>query len=282
MNTAIIILNYNDFTTTKEMIEQIKDYKILNHIIIVDNCSTDDSYNMLKKEEKNNIEVIKTKSNKGYASGNNFGIKYAINKYKSDYIIISNPDIIVKEKDIKALIKELKFNNISLIAPKINEHGIISKGWKLPKLRNDIISNINYFHKYAEKDLMYDKSKYKSKITEVEVVKGCFFIIKSNVIKDVNYFDENTFLYYEENILGKKLKDKKYKSYILNEVEVIHNLSVSVDKSIKSLKKYKILKESQRYYEKNYNNTNIFGMLLLYLTYYISYFISLIMSLFRR
>ena len=129
---------------------------------------------------------------------------------------------------------------------------------------------------------MYDKSKYKSKITEVEVVKGCFFIIKSNVIKDINYFDENTFLYYEENILGKKLKDKKYKSYILNEVEVIHNLSVSVDKSIKSLKKYKILKESQRYYEKNYNNTNIFGMLLLYLTYYISYFISLITSLFRR
>ena len=248
MNTAIIILNYNDFTTTKEMIEQIKDYKILNHIIIVDNCSTDDSYNILKKEEKNNIEVIKTKSNNGYASGNNYGIKYAINKYKSDYIIISNPDIIVKEKDIKALIKE----------------------------------NINYFHKYAEKDLMYDKSKYKSKITEVEVVKGCFFIIKSNVIKDVNYFDENTFLYYEENILGKKLKDKKYKSFILNEVEVIHNLSVSVDKSIKSLKKYKILKESQRYYEKNYNNTNIFGMLLLYLTYYISYFISLIMSLFRR
>ena len=61
MNTAIIILNYNDFTTTKEMIEQIKDYKILNHIIIVDNCSTDDSYNILKKEEKNNIEVIKTR-----------------------------------------------------------------------------------------------------------------------------------------------------------------------------------------------------------------------------
>ena len=80
MNTAIIILNYNDFTTTKEMIEQIKDYKILNHIIIVDNCSTDDSYNILKKEEKNNIEVIKTKSNNGYASGNNYGIKYAINK----------------------------------------------------------------------------------------------------------------------------------------------------------------------------------------------------------
>ena len=281
MDTAIIILNYNDSTTTKEMIEQIKDYKTLNHIIIVDNCSTDDSYNILKKEEKNNIEVIKTKKNNGYASGNNYGIKHAINKYKSDYIIISNPDIIVKEKDIKALIKELKYNNISLIAPRINEHGTISKGWKLPKLKNDILSNINYFHKYAEKDLMYDEPKYRGKITEVEVVKGCFFIIKSNVIKDINYFDENTFLYYEENILGKKLKDKKYKSYILNEVEVIHNLSVSIDKSVKSLRKYKILKKSQRYYEKNYNNTNIFGMLVLFITYYISYFISLIISPFR-
>ncbi len=281
MKTAIVILNYNDSDTTIEMINQIKDYSIIDNIIIVDNNSTDSSYERLKKEEKNNIEIIKTDDNKGYAYGNNYGIKYAINKHKVDYIIVSNPDIILEEKDIKELLKQLKFNNVSLIAPIINEHGVLSKGWKLPTYKDDLLSNINYFHKYGEKNMLYSDSIYKDKITEVDVVKGCFFIIKANVIKDINYFDENTFLYYEENILGKKLKDKGYKSYIHNKVEVIHNLSISVDKSINSLKKYKILKKSQRYYEKEYNKTNVLGVFLLYITFCISYFISLLVLPFR-
>ena len=65
-------------------------------------------------------------------------------------------------------------------------------------------------------------------------------------------------------------------TYVDNEVFITHNLSVSVDKSINSIRKYKILKDSQKYYEKNYNNLNIFGMILLRTTYYISLFISYI------
>lgn len=281
MKTAIIILNYNDYKTTIDMINQIKDYKVLDHIIIVDNNSTDSSFKELKKYEKNNIEVIKTDNNKGYAYGNNFGIKYAINNYKVDNIIISNPDIIIDEETIKDLIKQLKYNNVSLIAPLINEKGIISRGWRLPTLKDDLLSNINYFHKYAAKNMEYNEEQFKNKLTEVEVVKGCFFLIKAKVLQEIDYFDENTFLYYEENILGKKLKNKGYKSYIFKDKEVIHDLSVSVDKSFKSLKKYKILKKSQRYYEKKYNNVNIFGMFLLYVTYYISYFIAFMVSIFK-
>lgn len=281
MKTAIIILNYNDYKTTMDMINQIKNYKILDYIIIVDNHSSDSSYKRLKEYETDNIEVIKTDKNKGYAYGNNYGIKYAIDKHSVDYLIISNPDITVKENDIKELLKELKYNNVSLIAPVINEYGNISKGWRLPTLKDDILSNINYYHKKAFKKMEYPAKHYNKKINEVDVVKGCFFIIKSSVIKDIDYFDENTFLYYEENILAKKLKNKGYKSYIHNEVEVKHNLSISVDKSLNSLKKYKILKKSQRYYEKEYNKTNALGIFLLYITYIISYMIAFIICLFR-
>ena len=282
MKTAIIILNYNDYKTTIEMINQIKDYKVLNNIIIVDNNSNDNSYEILKEYEKDNIEIVKTDDNKGYAYGNNYGIKYAIDKYNVDNIIISNPDIIVSEKDINKLIKNINDNDIDLIAPVIDEHGVLSKGWKVPTFKYDFLSNINYFHKYAENIIKYNEDYYKDVLTRVDVVKGCFFIIKSNVLKEINYFDENTFLYYEENILGKKLNNKGFKSYINNDVIVKHNLSVSVDKSINSLKKYKILKKSQRYYEKEYNKLNIFGMFLLYISYYISYFIAYIIYLFRR
>ena len=99
-------------------------------------------------------------------------------------------------------------------------------------------------------------------------------MIKYNKFKDIDFFDENTFLYYEENILGKKLKDKGEITGVDTNLEVIHDLSVSVDKSLNSLKKYKILKASQFYYEKKYNKLNILGLGLLKFFYYISYGIS--------
>ena len=275
MKTGIIILNYNDSKTTIEMINQIKDFKSLNYILIVDNNSTDNSYKTLKKYEKGNIKVIKTKENKGYAAGNNFGIRYLIKNYKVDYIIISNPDIILKDSDIKTLQNDLKENNdIHLIAPNIKELNSIKRGWKLTKFKNDLLSNINYFHKYSRD--FYKAEEYNQKLTKVDVVSGCFFMIRKDVFEKVDFFDENTFLYYEEDILGKKLKDNGYNSYIDNNVVVTHDLSVSIDKSLNSLKKYKILKESQKYYEKEYNKLNICGIILLRITYYISYFISFI------
>ena len=276
MKTAIIILNYNDYETTIDMINQIKDYKCLNHILIVDNKSTDKSYTKLKKYESKKIEVIKTDKNKGYAYGNNYGVRYIDEKYKVDNIIISNPDVIVSEDTIKKLIEDLKDDSISLVAPVVEERGTLSRGWKLPRFKEDLISNMNYFHKYAKKMMSYDEEHYSKPLTRVEAVHGCFFMIKLKDFKKVNLFDENTFLYYEENILGKKLLDNNMFSYIDTTVKVIHNLSVSVDKTYNSINKYKILKNSQKYYEKNYNNLNIFGIILLRIFYYISLGISYI------
>ena len=64
---GMIILNYNDLQTTKKYINNIKDYKVLDKIIIVDNKSTDNSYEELKKLSNDKISVIETDDNKGYA-----------------------------------------------------------------------------------------------------------------------------------------------------------------------------------------------------------------------
>ena len=273
MKTAIVILNYNDYSTTYDMLERIKDYKSLDLIVVVDNNSQDDSYNKLKVFESNKINIIKTDKNLGYANGNNFGLKYLENK-NIDYVVISNPDVYFKDNDIIKLKIDLEKNDISLIAPIVDENGKESRGWKLPKFREDLISNINYFHKYGDKLLSYKDSYYSKEFVNVDVVSGCFFMIKYNDFKKIDFFDSNTFLYYEENILGSKLKSKNYKSYIDTSIKVNHMLSVSVDKSFNSLKKYKMLKDSQLYYEKTYNHLNIFGIILLRLFYYVSYFIS--------
>ena len=278
---GIVILNYNDYEETSNFVNEIKDYKVLDEIVVVDNSSTDISFNKLRKLKSKNISVIKTDKNNGYASGNNYGIKYL--EKRVDYIIISNPDITVDEKTIKKLKKDLDENeNMAIVSPVINQLGEKIRGWRLPNYLDELLSNINYFHRKAREKLNYDESRYQDEFSRVEAVSGCFFMIRRDVLNMVGNFDESTFLYYEENILGQKLKNINRKTFIDNTVLVTHNLSVSVDKSFNSINKYKMLKTSQRYYVKYYLKTNIFGIILLRIVYGISLGISYMIVFFKN
>ena len=107
-------------------------------------------------------------------------------------------------------------------------------------------------------------------------------MVDSSALQEINYFDENTFLYYEELIFSKKLEEKNKKLIVDNRVHVIHDHSVTIDKNVKRINKYKILKASQRYYVKNYLKGNLLEMTLLYLTNKLSLFILYIRCLGRR
>ena len=91
-------------------------------------------------------------------------------------------------------------------------------------------------------------------------------------MKKIKYFDEGTFLYYEENILAKKAKDKGLKSYVDTKLSINHKQSLSVNKSLKKIGKYKNLKKSMFYYEKNYNHIGFLKLFILKLFYHISVF----------
>jgi len=266
MKTCFLIVNYNDYENTNKLVSNIKDYKCIDKIIIVDNNSKLEEKELLKNISS--AEVLYLEENKGYSSAINYGSKYLIDNLGDCYIIISNADIIINsEKDIKKLISNFD-NNTAIVSPIINEHGIYNKGWKLPKPKHEILSNIPIVSKKIKKKLEYD---LKEEITKVDVVSGCFFIIDSRVLESIDYLDENVFLYYEENILSVKIKKINKDILIDKTVEIIHNHSVTIDKNLKKIKKYKILKQSQFYFNKKYNNANILELILLKLTYYITY-----------
>ena len=279
---GIVILNYNDYKTTRIMLDTIKSYRIIDHIVVVDNNSKDRSYDLLKEYQSDKIDVIKADSNKGYSAGNNIGIKHLIKKYKVDYVIVSNPDIIVESDVITAMKHEMdKNDDIKVLSPVIHELDNIKRGWMLPTYYGEIITICNTKQRYHKTYGLYDDDHYKDKLSKVDVVSGCFFMIRSKVIKEIGYFDEGTFLYYEENILGNILKKKGYNSYILNTHEITHNLSVSVDKSIKKINKYKILVKSLMYYERKYNRRLLISMFILYFLYGVSLIIAYLKNLFK-
>ena len=265
--TGLVVVNYNDYKNTISFINSIKEYKVVEHIVIVDNCSTDDSFSVLQSICSDKISLIKNDSNKGYGSGINIGSKYLMDNFDVKNIIVSNTDIIINsENDLIKMISYLD-NDVALVGPNVLENGGINRGWRIPSVWVDSLLNLPYVHRFLRKKfLFYKDSDYNCDFTEVEVLSGCFFIISADVLQRIEFFDENIFLYYEENVIGVKLKKNGYRSLIINGVNVIHNHSVTIDNSINRVKKYKILKKSQKYFHKNYSPTSIFGIMFLYIT----------------
>lgn len=250
---GMVIINYNDYKTTSFLLDSIKDYKCLDLIVVVDNKSTDDSLKHLKKYENNKIKIIETEENKGYAAGLNAGAKEVIKKLKNCNIIFSNSDVIInKEDDLEKLSKDIGKHSIAIVGPTIVENRSLNRGWMLPTIKDEIKFNLPLVSRKYRKEILYDDEHYNEDLSIVGVVSGCFFCVSGKVLEEVDYFDEATFLYYEEQILSKKLEEKDYQVAVDNNVVIIHNHSVTIDKNINKINKYKELKKSQRYFVKEY------------------------------
>lgn len=252
---VFVIINYNTKALAEKLVANVKDYQSISKILIVDNASTDDSYQELKKLENDRIEVLQAEENKGFSAGMNIGAKRAIELFSKCDIIFSNTDIIISsEETIEILQTALKMRRVAVASPVVFQENTISRGWKIPSAKEEILINLpGIGKKFQKKYMFYDEDHYKGKYSYVEAVSGCFFMIKSEALKRVDYFDENVFLYYEENILGEKLRNSSYTLVICNEALIIHDHSVSIDHNVGTINKFKILKTSQRYFQKKYH-----------------------------
>ena len=267
MKIAAIIVTYNDLDNTKKFVKDIEEYSIIDRIVVVDNMSTTIGvFENLQKLENNKVKVIRSEKNGGYNYGNNFGIKYLENLEENyDYVIISNPDITVTQEAISHCMKVIKSDEkIAIIAPRMFnkfEMPIRRSSWKIRTFGLDVVYSTRFLEILFYKILRrgeYSEEDYKKEILEVEAISGAFFIARFEVLKQIDLLDENVFLFYEEDILAKKLKEKGYKTISLNTEKFIHYESQTIGKTLNYYKKVEQLDKSKMYDHKNFNNLNIF------------------------
>lgn len=266
--TVVIVLNYNDYQTCINFINETKDFGVFDKIILVDNCSTDNSVEQLRPYINDKISLVEAEKNLGYAYGNNIGMRFAIKNYPNvKNLIISNPDIHVSEGHIKKILAPLdegygmSTGVIYNYNPRTREKSLASNfGWRIPDY-GDMISNC-YLLSYKIKRSIFHTSMYfdwesvKSKdCIEVEAVPGCFFALNAQAAKRIDYLDEETFLFGEETILGWRLKKSGYKACIVNGTEVLHENSVSINKNVKANKiKERFRLDAEMVYIRKYLN----------------------------
>ena len=250
-NVAVIILNYNSWEDT------IKEINICNNIlsvknrdiIVVDNCSPNDSAEQLKKQSiERNFVFIESKENKGYGAGNNIGLECAYkNGYK--YALILNNDIIVEDSNL--LFQLLRVFEIEKKAAIVNPDIYSPDGhmFNRDSVRPSFI------------DYTFGAIKYKKKGRKIEDMggygniyrpQGCCMLVDLEKMREVGFFDEETFLYFEESILAEKLLTRGYKCFCNTATSVIHNHSKTVKSTFDIKRIISINNKSFAYYLRKY------------------------------
>jgi GT2 family glycosyltransferase len=227
--TLSVIVTYKKpfyaFQVAKALLSQ---YKVNNKVIIIDNSLSIDDSKCLNNLicDVNNVHVVVTEENLGYAKGNNLGVKTAIEMWgRPDFIIFSNDDIVINDLNtVKTLIGSCrKIPDCGCIQPKILlENGYIQGPYSKS---NIYLESLQYmvpilwiiFRRYRQLNL-----KLITKVSPCYRVMGAFFLIKTENFINCGLFDEGTFLFREEEILALKLNKIGLTSYYNPCVTVTH------------------------------------------------------------
>lgn len=151
--------------------------------------------------EKNDLVVIKTGGNLGFAGGNNVGLKYALNCGDADYIWLLNNDTVVEPEALGELVTQSK--TLSDAGTK-NTCGSLVCFYDDP----DVIqalggSTFNYRTGIASQSLgRYRKRSetidHKLVTEQLDFVTGCSWLLPIDFLHDIGLMEESYFLYFEE------------------------------------------------------------------------------------
>ncbi len=225
MDLSIVILNYKTKNLVKQCIKgiQMQDLPLDYEIIVVDNASGDEVGEMLA-EEFSEVKFIQSEENKGYAAGNNLGIKQAQGKY----ILILNPDVAVLENSIEALLKFIKENpQVAVAGPKlINPDKTVQYScYRFPKFMTPIyrrtpLGKLSFVRKSLDDYLMKDWDHGQNK--EVDWLLGACWLVKKEAIDKVGLMDERFFLYFEDIDWCRRFWQAGYQVYYMPEAQMVH------------------------------------------------------------
>ena len=195
-NLSIVIVTFKSEAVIHECIKSIdKDIKIT----VVENSNNFQFKDELEKSYKN-VSCVLSSENLGMGSGNNIGIKRAT----TDFVLILNPDVILETSTINELIAaSQKILSFAILAP-------ISSDSDYPnyKLDNDKKSLIDYNFPFKVKSIdgfamLFNKKQLDKRFNK-------------------NYFDENFFMYLENDDLCKRIIDGKEDIYIVPMSKIKH------------------------------------------------------------
>ena len=218
---SIIILNHN----TRDLLQQcLKSISGPHQIIVVDNNSSDQSVDMVRKEFPN-VKVLVRDVNDGYTRGNNAARHIAT----GEYVLFLNSDTKLYPETLSTMINFMDSD------PKI---GISTCLTKLPNGKlyyachrgfpspwnslsyfsglSRLFPNLKLFNGYTLNCESLDS------FHEIDACSGTFLLTRRVLLNKINWFDEDYFSYGEDIEMCYRVKKLGFKVMFNPKTEIIH------------------------------------------------------------
>jgi GT2 family glycosyltransferase len=202
-------------------------------VIYIDNCSKDGSVEFVTANFPE-VKVMQNKKPQGFARNNNLGVKHSTGKY----IAIINPDVIFTPLCIDHLHRYLNDNNnIGILVPKLLNKDMtvqysVRRFIDLKTLLTRIfyMGNDKVYSELTDKYLLKDFDT--ELIQKVDWAIGAAMFLEKTTFDKLNGFDEDYYLYVEDEDLCLRSWKKNLPVYYLPTSIMIHAHQKSSNKVI--------------------------------------------------
>ena len=211
MRLLIVIVNYRTASLTIDCLRslalEVASLPAGTRVVVTDNASGDDSVEVLTKAVRDNgwgawAEVMPLPRNGGFAYGNNEAIRPALKSPEPpEYVLLLNPDTVVRQGAVRALLEFMDGNPIVGIARSRLEHpnGAAQRSaFRFPGALSELEEGLRLSVVSRLLKRFVVAPPPPTEACRVDWVAGASMIIRRAVLEKVGLMDEAYFMYYEE------------------------------------------------------------------------------------
>lgn len=191
---AVVVVTWNNEGDIVECLDSLKtqsekDFKV----IVVDNASTDNTASLVKANYSDFVHLIELNENIFLSPGNNTGMKFALENYDPEFILVLNPDTKVEANLLSELQKPMSDSKVGAVGPKVKFYKNKNEG--LINSAGLIFDGFNQAYDIGFE--VEDKGQYNEQ-KEVFGVTGACILYRVAMLKEIGLYWEKIKLYMDE------------------------------------------------------------------------------------
>lgn len=227
---SIVIVNWNTKEMTWDCLVSVHAglWGLAAEIIVIDNASSDGSADMVEAEFPD-VVLIRNKENRGFAAANNQGFEVA----RGRHVLLLNTDTLIHGNVLPASVAWLDAHSgVGAMGCRVlNTDGSVQLTCSMyPSLLNLTLqlsglaklSGSRFFGRYQMRDWARDTTR------EVEVISGCYMLIRRDILSQIGGLDEAFFFYGEETDWCQRIRAAGWKLTFVPLGEITHHGGGSV------------------------------------------------------
>jgi GT2 family glycosyltransferase len=231
LNSRIVLVNYNGLPDTHRCLRSLEAAG-RPACVVVDNASAEDPSPVLRRDFPW-CPAIRNPVNGGWAGGNNFGARYALER-GAELIVLLNNDTVVAPDFLTRL---------AAAAVAYPDYGILGPVIRLMEPPHEVQTDGCLFNEPALPGFFQRKpvdlvTAAVPAVTDVDIVNGCCMMVRAEVFHRIGFIDERFFLIHEESDFCLRARRAGFRSGVLGEALVWHKGSSSFRRTGRRWQRY--------------------------------------------